>query len=175
MPRKVSFSNEHQDLTQIESHHTDVTEAIKEYLNLRTRALLENSLHHSPYKLKNERLAELELTSSLSILSAIEAAFRIDYLQRCYKRKKDSLSRTFRTIHRSKGSRVSLEDDILDSWRQKSSMPKSILNSLKGALKFRHWLAHGRYWEPKFGRDKYDYQSVYELAQTIFESFPFIT
>ncbi len=31
----------------------------------------------------------------MSILAALEAAFRIDFLQRCYKKQKDPLSRSF--------------------------------------------------------------------------------
>ena len=42
---------------------------------------------------------------------------------------------------------------------------------LKGAFKFRHWLAHGRYWDPNLGRKKYDFQSLYALAEEFFECF----
>jgi hypothetical protein len=177
MDRKVSFSNQHQELLQIESHHADVTFAISEYFRPRTGEYPERFLGYSIDELKSEltlRLAEIDITSSLSLLSAIEAAFRIDYLQRCYMRKKDPLSRTFREIHKHKGSMASLEDDILDTWKQCTIESKEILGHLKGALKYRHWIAHGRYWEPKLGRSKYDYQSVYQLAQTVFLSFPFV-
>ena len=34
------------------------------------------------------------------------------------------------------------------------------------AFKYRHWLAHGRYWEPKLGRI-YDYYSLYDLAYSM--------
>lgn len=176
MAKKVSFSNQHQEMTQIENHHIDVAMAIKEYFRPRAGEFPERFLGYSTTELTielNERLAEIDLSSSLSLLSAIEAAFRIDYLQRCYRKKKDSLSRNFRDIHKVKGSKASFDDDILDSWKQNSSAPKEILGHLKGALKFRHWLAHGRYWEPKLGRTKYDYQSIYQLAQIVFLNFPF--
>jgi hypothetical protein len=120
------------------------------------------------------RLAEIDINSSLSLLSAVEAAFRFDYLQRCYMKKKDPLSRTFRGIHKHKGSRALLEDDILNGWKQCAIGLKDILGHLKGVLKYRHWIAHGRYWEPKLGRTKYDYQSVYQLVDTVFSSFPFV-
>ncbi len=66
---------------------------------------------------------------------------------------------------------MSLEDEILNSWKCCSSASDKLIGDLKGAFKFRHWLAHGRYWEPKLGQ-KYDYESVYVLAVTVFSSFP---
>ena len=45
----------------------------------------------------------------LTILSSLEASFRIDYLLRCYNKKKDKISRRFRDIHNDKGSRISLD------------------------------------------------------------------
>lgn len=40
---------------------------------------------------------------------------------------------------------------------------KGFISELITAFKYRHWLAHGRYWEPKLGRI-YDYYSLYDLA-----------
>lgn len=47
--------------------------------------------------------------------------------------------------------------------RQETCMSKALLGELAGAFRYRHWLAHGRYWQPKLGR-KYDYLSVFGLA-----------
>lgn len=176
MVKKVSFSGQHQEISQIEVYYTDMTEATKEYFKPKTEGLSERFLGYTTSELnaeRDDRLAELDLTSSLSVLSAIEAAFRIDYLQRCYQKKKDELSRVFREIHKRKGSKASFEDDILSTWKENSSVPSEVLMYIKGAIKYRHWLAHGRYWEPKLGRAKYDYQSVYQLAQIVFNIFPF--
>lgn len=175
MVKKVSFSNQHQDMAIIESHHLDVTEATKHYFKPASGQFIQRFMGYSPQELARElegHLKELEHTSSLSILSAIEAAFRIDYLQRCYQKKKDDLSREFREIHKTKGSKASLEEDILEKWKEKTSVPKEIIGHLKGALKYRHWLAHGRYWEPKLGRSKYDFQGIHQLGQIVFTSFP---
>ena len=122
------------------------------------------------------RLGELNHTSSFTLLSALEAVFRIDYLQRVYKKKKDSLSREFRQLHHDKGNQVSLENDILEAWKKHARPVRPVseaIGELKGALKYRHWLAHGRYWEPKMGRERYDYETVAEIAQRIMDSFPF--
>jgi hypothetical protein len=67
---------------------------------------------------------------------------------------------------------VSLEDDILGLWSQHHPTLKKRIGEFRGALKLRHWLAHGRYWIPKLGR-KYDFADVYLLATIILGEFPF--
>jgi len=172
----INFSHEHQDVTQIDNHHKDLTAAIEEYFNFTDKTIPERMWHEPLDKIKRKRLYELEFTSSLSILAAIEAAFRIDYLQRCYQRKpKNELSKALQEIYKvkeSKGFRSSFMDDILKTWKEKSSIAKHKFGNLKGAWKFRNWIAHGRYWERNFNR--YDYFSIYSLAQDIFSNFNFI-
>ena len=118
-------------------------------------------------------LDENERNSSMNILAALEAAFRIDFIQRGQVRMRDELSRIFRRVYMEKGARVSLEDDILASWREWNPDLRSIVSELISAYKYRHWLAHGRYWTPKLGR-RYDYPEVYELADLTFTAFPFV-
>jgi hypothetical protein len=120
-----------------------------------------------------ERLDEADLTSSLTVLAAVEAAFRIDYLQRCDRRGKDPLSRAFRKINQTQRKRVSLEDEIFTAWVDNFPGTPKIIGDLRGAFKFRHWLAHGRYWTPKFPR--YDFNSVFELAELALNRLPFST
>lgn len=121
------------------------------------------------------RLDEADLTSSLTILASIEAAFRIDYLQRCYGRKKDAVSRALRKIYKAKQHNAALEEDIFQAfqaWVENSSGTRSIIGDLRGAFRFRHWLAHGRYWTPKLGR-RYDFSDIFALADLTLRSFPF--
>jgi len=47
----------------------------------------------------------------------------------------------------------------------------SLIGELKGAFRFRHWLAHGRYFQP--GR-KYDYRGLYVLAINVLTNFPLV-
>ena len=104
------------------------------------------------------RLDELDRLTSFSILSSLEASFRMDYLTRCNQKKKDALSRKMRRMYQIRGSRASLEDDILRLWKEACPEYKSFISEVITAFKYRHWLAHGRYWEPKLGRI-YDYYS----------------
>jgi hypothetical protein len=175
MRKRISFSGEHQELTEIAVHHSDVADALQLYFSPT------DGLHHARFtgyslaELKNElqsRLAEVDRTSTLSVLSALEAAFRIDYLQRCYAKKKDRVSRAFRIVYKHKGPRPALGEDILAVWQRESTTPVRLISALMGAFNYRHWLAHGRYWTPRLGR-KYDYESTYALAQTVLSSFPF--
>jgi hypothetical protein len=126
MRKRISFSGEHQELTGIAAHHSDVADALQLYFSPTDGRYRARFAGYSLAELKDElqsRLAEVDRTSALSVLSALEAAFRIDYLQRCYAKKKDRVSRAFRTIHKHKGPRPALDEDILAVWRRESTTP----------------------------------------------------
>ncbi|PCI42773.1 MAG: hypothetical protein COB41_08830 [Proteobacteria bacterium] len=173
--KRVSFSKKNLVLDEIDHYYRNIEASTRLYFSSsnptsdevfvgRTKTEIEYELE--VVSVENENLV------ALNLLASIEAAFRVDYLQRCYKKKKDSLSLALRTIHDIKGSHASLEDDIFTAWKDNTSSSSAVISDLKGAFKYRHWLAHGRYWEPKLGK-KYDYFSVFILAQTVFNSFPF--
>lgn len=171
---KVPFSKRNLDIPDVALHHTDVENSLRLYFGPNAASLNARFVGYSQSEVTaelNERLAELELASALTILSAVEAAFRIDYLQRCYQREKDAISRAFRNLHKRKRARAHLEEEILEIWKEHTSGAATLISELRAALNFRHWLAHGRYWEPKFGR-KYDYLSIYTLAANVFANFP---
>lgn len=174
MLERVSFSGQHLELSRIVSHHTDVESALKLYYSPSSPDYVVRFADYVASEVRNElldRLDEHKRWTVFSILSAVETAFCIDYLQRNYTKKKDPPSRELRALHKRKGSRASLEDDIFDAWKKRTSVPGRLIEDLKGAFKYRHWLAHGRYWEPKLGR-RYDYDGVYILAKMVFSSFP---
>jgi hypothetical protein len=84
---------------------------------------------------------------------------------------KDGLSRAFRAICKRKPDYVSLEKDIFDTWSSYASGAHPLIGELRSAFKFRNWLAHGRYWTPKLGRN-YDFESLYLLADAIYSKLP---
>jgi len=174
MGKYVSFSGRHLALSEIVKHHIDVEASLRSYFSPASNSYSVRFAGYVSMEIKEElelRLSEHNRATIFSILSALEAAFRIDYLQRCYKKKKDVLSREFRDLYKNKGFRVSLEDDILAKWKECTPVSNKLIADLKGAFKYRHWIAHGRYWALKLGQ-KYDYESIYILAETIFNSFP---
>ena len=172
---RFRFSGEHLALGDIGRHHRDIEMAIRRYFSLANAHLDVRFSGYTPDEVEQEMveiLDENERNSSMNILAALEAAFRIDFIQRSQRRKRDGLSRIFRRVYMEKGTRASLEDDILPGWKQECSDLRSVVSDLIGAFRYRHWLAHGRYWTPRLGR-RYDYQEVYALAGTIFDAFPF--
>jgi hypothetical protein len=68
---------------------------------------------------------------------------------------------------------MTLEEEILNAWVEHRNVSSSLVRNLKGAFKYRHWLAHGRYWNPKLGQP-YDYDGVFLLAESILNSFPLL-
>ena len=172
--RRVGFSRQHLELNEIGRHHRDIEASVRSYFdfkNVRSAARFAGYTSEEIRQEMNSLLEEQDRTISMNLLAALEAAFRVDFLQRCYKRRRDPVSREFRKLHALGERYVSLEGDIFRIWKQESSVSSSVISDLKGAFKYRHWLAHGRYWVPKFGR--YDYHDIYTLAEEIFNSFPF--
>ena len=173
MPDRLAFSRQHPDLQHVARYYEDTVKSLRLYFSPAAPSFAVRFANYKPDEVSRElggRLAELEMATALSIFSAIEAAFRIDYLQRCYRKEKDSISRAFRLLHKKKGMRVSLEDEIFDVWKKYATGVSPIIGALRAAFNFRHWLAHGRYWVPKF--QKYDYLNVYSLAETVLNSLP---
>ena len=172
--RRVTFSGEHLPLVQIAQYYSDIEASVKNYFSFDNRRLGERFVGYTSLEMEREMysvLAEHARSTSMSILAALEATFRMDFLQRCYKRRRDPLSRSFRALHQQKGQHVSLKDIFLE-WKSHPTVPQSIISDLERAFKYRHWLAHGRYWTPKIGRE-YDYNDIYTLAESIYNSFPF--
>ncbi len=181
MADRVFFSKSGLELREISAHHSDTSAALKEYYGCSgiRNSLPAKFLGYSEQELSVEfhkRIEELEKTSSLTLLSFLEARFRVDYLTRCYRKEKDYLSRKFRAIYKEKANRASLENDILEIWKKhcyENREAVNLISELIGALRYRHWLAHGRYWEPKLGRI-FDYYYIYDLSEQIYKNLPFI-
>ena len=161
-------------ILDIAEYHNDVLSSLRLYFSQVPASFGARFIGRHLDEVLASRVEETDLRSALAILTNVEAAFRVDYELRCQKRMKDDLSRAFRAIYKSRKARVSLEDDIFGAWRENSTGARQLIGELRGAFKFRHWLAHGRYWEPKLGR-KYDFNFVYALADDVLNAFPFQT
>jgi hypothetical protein len=101
----------------------------------------------------HERLIELELSQSLLLLTAIEALFRTDFNKRCEGRKRETLAKEFRALRKARGDKIRLDEDILETWKSSGAMSGRNVSEIRVAFKHRHWLAHGRYWTLKAGKD----------------------
>ncbi|QEP43550.1 hypothetical protein D5085_10720 [Ectothiorhodospiraceae bacterium BW-2] len=171
MAKHLLRSNEHQSLDDIVAFRLDMVDGVT--------LLYQSVSQYERFRLMNRqelqaqkqaRLMELGYQTTFSVLSAIEAVLKLDYDQRVINRLKDPLSREFRKLHKSKGHRILLEDDILANWQLHYQNAASVIQPLIKAFRFRHWLAHGRYWQPKF--QHYDFDDVYILADAVLTQFP---
>lgn len=110
---------------------------------------------------------ETDMRSALAVMARVEAAFRLDYAWRRKAKRPDAVSITFRK-HRA-NKKVRLDADIWETWKINDPAKGPLIGQLRGAFRFRHWLAHGRYWQ---AGQKYDFQTLYLLAQTVLAAFP---
>jgi hypothetical protein len=109
---------------------------------------------------------ELERLVCLDLISATEAFLRIDFNNRVEKKDKSDIGKIFRLLNKKKGNKISLEEEIIESW--KVTTGDIIFSNFLGLLKYRHWLAHGRYWTAKLGRE-YSFDIAYEISENIFD------
>ena len=175
MSRRIYFYKNYPEFVEIGELYAVSIKSMEMYysrLNPQFDSIFQFYTHEEVEEEKELRLEEIDASLALTLLASIEASFRVDYLQRFYRKKKDPLSRSFRKLHKKKGNLVSLKDDLLDAWKKHSSVQTSLLGNIKGAFNYRHWLAHGRYWVPKLGR-RYDFSNIYDLALKVDKSFPF--
>ena len=175
MANKVSFSGQQGSLEDIEEYYVDSENALNCYYEPSSASQNPKFLGYTKEEISNElksRKESLNRMCSLEILAAIEAKFRIDYLIRSQKKKKDDFSKKFREIYRTKKNKASLTDDIIRTWKSEYPQHKTRLDNLGKALDYRNWLAHGRYWMPKKSPhiSKYDYLTIYTLASDILEN-----
>lgn len=166
---KTSLSFQGLTLPEVARHHEVLMTATYDFFATSNRhSLLQHPslagyAGRSIEDVRADVLTELDHTSALSVLSCVEAAVRTDYLTRVYGRSRGNMSRALRAVYDDSDEKARLVEDLLACWRAHSNVPKLLIAELIAALKFRHWLAHGRYWTPKFGR-RYDYQSMYGIA-----------
>ena len=139
--------------------------------------LTENELREEFKKLESE----IKKCAVFNILTTLEAEFKIDFLIRVQKRYKCSISRKFRKLYKHykkqhRENKISLKEIILKSWKEEFPELRRVIDPYIEVLNYRHCLAHGRWWKPKIHvayDEKYDFDTVYGLAQNIYESISF--
>lgn len=163
MAKRVSFSKDHLKIDDILEYKKDLEQSIiYYYLNA---SHFEKFTFYSKLELtqeKESRLRELDTNCVFMTLSAIESWIRIDYECRVKGRLKDNLSKKLKDIDKKyvKTYKISV-DNLCNTYKE--YFQGQIFSHIKSSFKLRHWLAHGRYWEPKVGK-KYDFNEMYTLA-----------
>ena len=141
---RISFSGQNLELQTIDQYHKDFESSLRMYFSWENAVTQPRFFGYTMEELEIEfeaTLAELEKNSSMSVLAALEAIFRIDYLQRNYNRRRDVLPKSLRAVHATRGERASLEDEIFPVWRSCKPEYARVISELVGAFKYRHWLA----------------------------------
>jgi hypothetical protein len=171
--KKVSFSQSHSSIEDIEEYYVDSEESLNYYFNpLNFGVIPDRFIGYTKIEFDDElktRKETLDRMCALEVLAAIEARLRIDYLVRCQNKKRDGFSQKLRQIHQVKANNASLKDDIVAAWKENFPEHKTRLDNLGKALDFRNWLAHGRYWQATKSPHiyKYDYLAIFTLASDI--------
>lgn len=184
MVRRVSFSGQEQDLADIARTFNLLRNSLVRYRDRLLNEVAHGTLGNVPPNLVGcsiqeveeyfaNEIEELERLLSFNVIAATEARFKKDYLLRVYNRRKDELSHALRVVYSEVNKSASLEDDILATWKELEPSIKPILSDYIGALGYRHWLAHGRYWVAKIGR-KYDFFTVYAICDNVNRNVPFL-
>lgn len=172
---KLSLSDQALTLPDVARHYSVVTTATYDFFSnpdptvLTAHPSLAGYVGLSVDVVRSSVLTEIDRNSALSALACVEAAVRTDYLRRVYNKEKGKISRALRAIYQVKEERARLDDDLLLCWRDNSNVSKLLVGELIGAFNYRNWLAHGRYWTPKFGR-RYDFSTVYPIADAFLTS-----
>jgi hypothetical protein len=119
------FSSENLDFAEVALWRNDIADSIHFYYGqLSISTINPKFIGYTRLEMENERderLNELDKSSSPNLLAAVEAVFRIDFETRCVERHKDELSRHFRSLRKkAKGKPhiISLDQDILDGWKK---------------------------------------------------------
>ncbi len=181
MTRRVSISADQIGVDDVWEYYETMRAAIVQFTETAKQSLIEGTDRRDP-RLFGMNLAELDVyfenllneadqQACLFLIASAEATIHVDFHERVYKKRKDSVSREFQDIYKAKRghdkTRIRLEEDILDTWASEITRAKTAVGTFKGALKFRHWLAHGRWWVPKLGR-KYDPAGIVQIVMDLF-------
>jgi hypothetical protein len=160
-----------ESLTDIANYQLDAQKSLRLYFsqdNPNFTAIFAGDRMSDVEAMLADMLSETDMRSGLVLMARIEAAFRVDYKERSKKKGADAISIEFRKLWKKKGRHARLEDEIWDVWRDIDPSTKQIIGQLRSVFKFRHWLAHGRHWPVG---NKYDFQTLYLLADTVISSF----
>lgn len=156
-------------LLDLAEYHQDADASLRLYftsINPSFIALFASNSSSEVAQKLADRVRETDMRSVLAVMARVEAAFRLDYRWRRKAKKPDAVSIAFR---KHRGTNVRLDEDIWETWRANYPPARPLVSQLRQVFRFRHWLAHGRYWP---AGHKYDFQTVYGLAQNVLATFP---
>ena len=114
---------------------------------------------------------ELEYLVCFDLISATEGLLRKDFHSKTNQKDKSDIGRAFREIAKEKDPKdIRLKEDIIEHWKVHMPSKKDAFGNYNGLLIYRHWLAHGRYWNLIKGR-KYSADEAFSITLEIVGAF----
>lgn len=118
-------------------------------------------------------IQESEQLATMALFAAVEAGLQIDYQNRIRRRVKKGkvLRQLYKKINEAttrKKLQAPAVELLLDSWKQVHPQIAQLAGDLLAAFRYRHWLAHGRYWV--FRGNAISHDLLFHLASRLFDS-----
>ena len=166
----ISLSDKQITPREVNEHYKVVEGAIFLYYSAANPDFQTRFQYYSNDDILEERsasLAEAGEASTMMMLAAIEARFRVDYHCRHSKKEDDGLSRELRDLNKKRGKKAFISfGELLGIWKEHGDIEGSLADELCKLIDYRNWLAHGRYNMPKLD-SKYNFQNVYSVVLQI--------
>jgi len=149
IPANFKLSEHVVTLNDVASYYDNSKNAIEQYYD---PSFVNPSLVGlSPREVKAKRdklLRELSIECGMMLMSAVEAAFRSDFVLRCRKSKKEQIDRDFKMVLEGVKElyQVRIKEDLIDRWAEEYPADRHNFSLLKNRFDYRNWVAHGRYW-----------------------------
>ena len=175
MARKLSISNQNKSIEDILEWYRVTRNSLDE--NEKLIVSNQNSTIQQFIGLTQQEVEEyfeyakdeLEKLVCLDLLSAIEAALKVDYTIRVEKKKKEDISKFFRNDYKKNKGKISLDGTVLFAWKTFYPEYRHKIGEYRGLLGYRNWLAHGRLWEEK---TRLDVDMVYQVCDNMISVLP---
>lgn len=110
-----------------------------------------------------ETYNETETLTCFNLVASAEANIKMFFFT---KNRKNRLGRELHKVKRSKKNKAKLHDDILKLIASNEPHLKKPIYRFGELLAFRHWIAHGRYWERK-GKKIYTAEITYAIVEDL--------
>lgn len=112
---------------------------------------------------------ELSHVCSMCVMAYIESLFRIDSFVRIKHKCKGNITGKVKALLQKKKSIPLVRfEDLLDVWKEEYETETLLFRAINNSLKFRHWIAHGRYWRLDNDIDlHFDFVDIFLLAQQV--------
>ncbi len=169
-------------LKEIDNHHKDCERSLKLYFSENNLEIQNMLIEYFPTELEEDartklldiRIKELERSSSLMLLAAIEAWFMMDVKNRQAANLTDAFSLELINWKIAKIKYILLDPNFWEIWKTHNPNLIDLIGKLKDQFHYRHWLAHGRHFPANTQKHEYSFEKdIYALAEVILRDFPF--